>query len=243
MILLTNDDGIDGEGLRTLASALKKAGHEVVAVAPRENNSAVSHKLTMRERLQVSRADFGEIEAYSVMGTPADCVLIALNHLKIKPDLLISGINAGLNLGIDTIYSGTVAGATEGALCGVPSIALSQRLHPQDPPEKTSAAFRRAAQITISRLAAWLRLAQDAEAVNINLPDCEPKGYKFCPVTRSKYRTQYVETEEGLRFVECEPEFDGGGDVAYLLDGYATVTPITTDLTDFGRLEKWSRHA
>lgn len=234
-ILLTNDDGICGEGLRTLASALKKAGHDVFVCAPHENNSAVSHKLTMREKLQLSREDFDGIPAYAVSGTPTDCVLVAVNHLNFSPDLIISGINAGLNLGIDTLYSGTVAGATEGALAGIPSLALSQRLRGRCDAD----VFARAAMLTCSHLEEWLALAKEAGAVNINFPDGIEKGIKFCRVMKSKYRTRYEETAEGLRFLECVPEYDGEGDVSLLLDGYITVSPLRCDMTNDEILARW----
>lgn len=241
-ILLTNDDGIFGEGLRTLASALKRKGHHVTVVAPHENNSAVSHKITMQPGLKISREDFDGIEAYSVTGTPTDCVLLALKHLGIRPDLLISGVNAGLNLGVDTLYSGTVAGAMEGAVCGIPSIALSQRLHRAYTPEEITAAFRRACGITIEKLQDWAKLAQEARVVNINFPDCSPKGFSFCAAAKSWYQTTYY-TEEGvgLGIVSSAPQFEGEGDILYLREGYVTITPLRVDFTNDELLAEWRK--
>lgn len=239
-ILLTNDDGIDSEGIRSLAYALKNAGNEVFVVAPSENNSAVSHKINMRAPVKLVRADFGGVAAWSAGGTPADCVLIAVHHLKLRPDLLISGINTGLNLGTDTWYSGTVAGALEGAFCGIPSLALSQKLHGDR--EEIAEIFQNACKLALENLAQWYAYAQEAGAVNINFPDGAPKGTVFCRVTRSKYRTQYEDGEDGLHLLPTSADFEKGGDIDHLTKGYITVSPLTCDLTNERLLNKWRKN-
>ena len=121
-ILVTNDDGIAADGLRALADALAPLGR-VTVVAPAEESSAVGHGLTLRRPLQLREAAPGW---YSVDGTPADCVNIAVSEvIGAVPDLVVSGINNGLNIGDDVTYSGTVAGALEGVLLGTPAIAVS----------------------------------------------------------------------------------------------------------------------
>jgi len=121
-ILVTNDDGVHSEGIHVLAAALSQLG-EVTIVAPHIEASAIGHALTLRRPLRMERLANG---AYEVDGTPTDCVNVALTQLfKEPPDLIVSGINKGYNLGDDVTYSGTVSGALEGALLGVPSLAVS----------------------------------------------------------------------------------------------------------------------
>lgn len=127
-ILITNDDGIRAEGIRVLAEAAKAFG-SVTVVAPATQCSAMSHQITLRRDLVMERVDFPVpgVEAYSVDGTPADCVKAALDaRITPKPDLLLSGINNGYNVGFDIVYSGTAAAAVEGLMNGIPAIALSR---------------------------------------------------------------------------------------------------------------------
>jgi len=122
-ILVTNDDGVHSDGIHTLAEALKPLG-DVIVVAPHIEASAIGHALTLRRPLRIELLRDG---VYEVDGTPTDCVNIAFTKLyTTPPDLIVSGINKGYNLGDDVTYSGTVSGALEGALLGVPSIAVSQ---------------------------------------------------------------------------------------------------------------------
>src|SRR5688500_11912917 len=122
LILVTNDDGYRSDGVRALADALRRIG-DVTVVAPIEEASAIGHALTLRRPLRLEYIRDG---VYGVDGTPTDCVNIAIAHvLRRLPDLVVSGINKGWNLGDDVTYSGTVAGALEGALLGVPSVAVS----------------------------------------------------------------------------------------------------------------------
>src|SRR5688572_31374086 len=121
-ILVTNDDGVHAEGIRALANAVKPFG-DVTVVAPIQEASAIGHALTLRRPLRI---DTIGPQVFAVDGTPTDCVNIAITHvLKEKPDLIVSGINKGWNLGDDITYSGTVSGALEGALLAIPSIAVS----------------------------------------------------------------------------------------------------------------------
>ncbi|HCY19768.1 MAG TPA: 5'/3'-nucleotidase SurE, partial [Deltaproteobacteria bacterium] len=122
MILVSNDDGIHSEGIKALARALKRVG-DVFVVAPDRERSAASHSLTLHRPLRVEKIG---INSYAVDGTPTDCINIAVNGiLKKRPDLVVSGINKGGNLGDDVTYSGTVSAAMEGTLLGIPSFAIS----------------------------------------------------------------------------------------------------------------------
>ena len=128
-ILVTNDDGVHSEGIRRWPTRWRRLG-DVTVVAPIQEASAIGHALTLRRPL---RLDTIGPKVFAVDGTPTDCVNIAITHvLKGKPDLIVSGINKGWNLGDDVTYSGTVSGALEGALLGIPSIAVSAQRVPKD---------------------------------------------------------------------------------------------------------------
>ncbi len=128
VILVTNDDGVSSAGIHALAAALKPLG-SVTVVAPTQEASAIGHALTLRRPLRIEDHGPG---LFAVDGTPTDCVNLGVDIiLKQKPDLVVSGINKGWNLGDDVTYSGTVAGAMEGALLGIPSIAVSLEAHRQ----------------------------------------------------------------------------------------------------------------
>lgn len=239
-ILLTNDDGIDGEGLKVLAAALIEKGHDLFIVAPKENNSAVSHKIHMRSAISLEkRAE----NVYALGGTPADCVLVALCYLKLKPDIILSGINTGVNVGSDVLYSGTVAGALEGAQNEIPSIAFSQYLRTWFKEEDVSAALCRAASIAVEKLPQWAELAHDTGAININFPPRDPLGFVFCKQAHTYYNTSYTMTPEGLRMDFNPPEPAGEGDIPKLKEGYVTLTPLQTDMTDYKTLAKWEKRA
>ncbi|HYZ72137.1 MAG TPA: 5'/3'-nucleotidase SurE, partial [Chthoniobacterales bacterium] len=124
-VLLTNDDGFDAPGLRTLTEVAEELAEEVWIVAPNYDQSGTSHSLSLHSPLRISQKDERK---YSVSGTPGDCVAIAVRHLMVsgRPELILSGINRGANLGIETVFSGTVGAAMAGLLLGIPSMALSQ---------------------------------------------------------------------------------------------------------------------
>lgn len=237
-ILLTNDDGIDGEGLHALAHALKEKGHDLLIAAPSENNSAVSHKITMRSAIPMKQL---APNIYAIGGTPVDCVLVALCYLNFRPDLILSGINAGVNVGSDVHYSGTVAGAMEGTLDGIPSIALSQYLHTWFGAENVRLALDRAAATTAENLPKWVELAKEAGMVNINFPAQELKGYRFCKQAHTFYNTGYELKEDGLHMLFNPPQSASDGDISLLKEGYVTITPLKTDLTDYEMLLKWEK--
>src|ERR1700675_2245408 len=167
-ILVTNDDGYRSDGIRALVQALRDVG-EVTTVAPVLEASAVGHALTLRHPLRLESI---EDHVFAVDGTPTDCVNIAATHVfKGLPDLIVSGINKGWNLGDDVTYSGTVAGAFEGALLGVPALAVSLRATPGDYD------FSFAAQAAAIYGEAILRQPLPTRMfLNINVPGGEPKG-------------------------------------------------------------------
>ena len=229
-ILVTNDDGVRSEGIHVLASALERLG-EVTIVAPHIEASAIGHALTLRRPL---RMDCLKERVYEVDGTPTDCVNIAITQLyHAMPDLVVSGINKGYNLGDDVTYSGTVAGAMEGALLGVPSIAVSieRSTGPYD--------FGPAAAAAASIAEAVLHHGLPSRVfLNINVPPGTPKGVQVTVQAKRNHVTvvaeridprnqHYYWIEEG----ENNWEPHDRSDYQAVRDGFVSVTPLQPDLT------------
>jgi 5'-nucleotidase len=234
-ILVTNDDGYRSEGIHALARALREVG-DVTIVAPTTEASAIGHALTLR---QVLRLDKIEDRVFSVDGTPTDCVNVAVTQVfDGLPDLVVSGINKGWNLGDDVTYSGTVAGALEGALLGMPSIAVSLR--------QTRGAydFSYAARAAAVFAESMLRHPLPARTfLNINVPKGQPKGYRVTVQAKRNHVTSvserhdpkgrpYYWIEEGQN--EWEPH--DRSDYQAVRDGYISVTPLKPDLTAYDAL-------
>jgi 5'-nucleotidase len=238
-ILLTNDDGIYAPGLRALRPELRKLG-EVVVVAPATEQSAVGHSVTLTTPLVVQEVlDEGQKPlGWAVEGRPADCVKLALRELLPEPpDLIVSGLNAGSNAGINVLYSGTVAAAIEGAFFRCTSIACSleyTRARPLDFPRAAELARRVIEQILAHRPAA-------GSLFNVNIPSLERgpvRGIRVVPQNVAPYvetydrRTDprgrvYFWTNPGF----CCPEPHPDTDVTALAEGYITVTPLQFNLT------------
>ncbi|GAB6110774.1 5'/3'-nucleotidase SurE [Desulfomicrobium salsuginis] len=235
-ILLTNDDGIRAVGLRALYAALVKAGHRVHVAAPMTEQSAVGHSVTLFSPLRVREVEEPGFSGLGISGTPADCVKLALSHLLPKrPDMIVSGINAGANVGVDVLYSGTVSAATEGALAGIPAMAVSvDDYHP----EELSAQAGYAAGMLEGGF--WSSFPNQC-VLNVNFPAgalADAKGLRVCRQTSCTYRDWYDERNDprgnpyywlcGVIPPEnVEPDTDRDS----LSRGYITVTPLTFDLT------------
>ena len=229
-ILVTNDDGYRSEGITALAGALAALG-AVTIVAPTTEASAIGHALTLRRPLRLESIGPG---IFAVDGTPTDCVNIAITQvLKGLPDLVVSGINKGWNLGDDVTYSGTVAGALEAALLGVPSIAVSLSMSRGDYDFGPSA--RAASRMAEAILAHPL---PSRTFLNINVPSGDPKGYRVTVQAKRNHITSVAERhdpkghayywiEEGQD--EWEPH--DRSDYQAVRDGYISVTPLQPDLT------------
>jgi 5'-nucleotidase len=235
-ILVTNDDGYRSAGIRALADALAPLG-EVTIVAPVEEASAIGHALTLRRPLRLERiAD----RLFCVDGTPTDCVSLAVTQIyKGLPDLVVSGINKGWNLGDDVTYSGTVAGALEAALLGVPGIAVSLKATRGDYDFGPSALAAATMAETLLR-----RPLPSRVLLNINLPGGVPKGYRVTVQAKRNHITQvserhdpkgrsYYWIEEGQD--EWEPH--DRSDYQAVRDGYISLTPLHPDLTAHYALE------
>ncbi|OFW16783.1 MAG: 5'/3'-nucleotidase SurE [Acidobacteria bacterium RIFCSPLOWO2_12_FULL_67_14] len=229
-ILVTNDDGVASEGIRALAEALAPLG-EVTIVAPVQEASAIGHALTLRRPLRLERV---APAIYSVDGTPTDCVNVAISHvLRGKPDLIVSGINKGWNLGDDVTYSGTVSGALEGALLGIPGIAVStQNNRNQFDFEPAARAARLVAEAVLER--GIPRLA----FLNVNAPFGPNKGFRATVQAKRNHVTvvdkridprgrPYYWIEEGENAWEPHDR----SDYQAVRDGYVSVTPLQPDMT------------
>jgi 5'-nucleotidase len=229
-ILVTNDDGYRSDGIRALADALRVLG-DVVIVAPVEEASAIGHALTLRRPLRLDSVEAG---VYSVDGTPTDCVNLAVTQVfKSLPDLVVSGINKGWNLGDDVTYSGTVAGALEAALLGVPSLAVSLRS------TRGTYDFTYAADIAATLAEAVLRSPLPARTfLNVNVPKGQPKGVRVTVQATRNHVTSIAERHDpkGRAYFWIEEGQDAWhahdrSDYQAVRDGYVSITPLHPDMT------------
>lgn len=243
LILLTNDDGVRSPGIRVLASALKTLGR-VVVVAPDRNRSAVGHALTLERPL---RAEEIKADVFAVDGTPTDCINLGIYALiNEKPNLVVSGINRGSNVGDDITYSGTVCAAMEASLMGLPAIAVSLdclQFQPDD--------LNRAADFTSQLAKHILQHGLPADTfLNVNVPAAECRGVQLTRQGKRKYGDAVTIKQDprGRHYY-----WIGGGDVGFesipgsdcnaLNEKNISVTPLHTNLTNdasFAALENWS---
>jgi len=241
--LLTNDDGVAAEGLWALWRAASRLG-SVSVVAPMVERSGAGHSITVWDSLEVRPVEFdGKAAGYAVGGTPADCVRLALRWgLTPRPDVVLSGVNAGANLGVHVLYSGTVAAAREGAMQGVPSVAVSVGGGAGE------WAFDVAADMACSALAGYFeRISRGEDApklMNVNVPSRPPKeirGVKLAPQCAWAYREGAEQEGDGAWRFTGGNDVDGeaaGTDLAWWRAGYVTVTPLLHDLTDHAWLRR-----
>lgn len=238
-ILLTNDDGINAEGIQVLARHLEK-DNEVIIAAPSEQRSASSHSITVRTGIFVKEEKIDGIKsrAYSIGGTPADCVRLAVDRLVGgKVDLVMSGINQGYNVGIDVVYSGTVSAAIEAAICKIPSIAVSLGVVDEECDYNIPADF--AEKILNTARDKYLK---DDVVLNLNVPNLkreELKGIKVCKTGFKMYDDTYMEKHDDDNKIRYYQQGKLTGydveetDLYYIKRGYATLTPLHYDLTNY----------
>lgn len=243
-LLLTNDDGISAEGLHVLARELEKE-HEVIIAAPDNQRSACGHSITITRPLAIKEVKLEGIKskAYSIDGTPADCVRFSIDKLiQDKIDMVVSGINKGVNLGTDVIYSGTVSAAIEAAIYKIPSIAISSEF--QGDKENYALAARTVAEV-ISK--AGTKYIKDDVVLNINVPlvrEEDIKGIKVCPIGVRTYNNAFIEHKDDSGNVSYEiigsvkDISQQETDVAYFKERYITLTPLHYDLTNFKILKE-----
>lgn len=247
-ILITNDDGILAPGLAALYHATHDLG-QVDVVAPADVQSATSHAISVKKPMAVQRVHVNnDFHGWSVAGRPADCVKLAMIELlDARPDVVLSGINAGANTGVNVLYSGTVAAAREGALFGVPSVAFSLELSEE-------LDFTRAARYARQVLDAILASGpSDGSCLNVNIPALDrgtPRGVRCChqaPVSwEEHYRQQPEPDGRTIYWLDGwmrDPEENSACDMGAIRDGYISVTPLHADLTDHRELTTIQRWA
>lgn len=250
-ILLTNDDGVFAAGIQALALELsEKGGHRVTIVAPDSERSGAGHSFTFLSPLranQVTLAGLSQVDAYAVNGTPTDCVKVGIGNLAQRPDCILSGINHGQNLGVDTTYSGTVSAAMEGALLGVPSMAVSLAGPGLEFGAGPLDGFAPAAQAAHKLLHAFLQSGSFLWNVNVpSLPAEQIKGVRYTPLAHQVYDGKYIEREDphGRKYywTPVSATYLHGPaedcDVRWVEEGYIAVTPLLTDFTDYGALTR-----
>lgn len=254
-ILLTNDDGIDAPGIEALYDALQGLG-EIVPIAPATVQSATSHGITFHEPLMTEEVVVNDrMNGIAVDGRPADCVKLALRAIwqerygeGSRPDITISGMNSGANVGINIIYSGTVAAAVESAFLGVPAIAVSLHLG-----DRSQIRYGRAAEIARKAIDRVLQHRLDRHGViNINVPRVEsddmpvpeirvvemniaPGADGYERRVSPDGKVYYWSMGSGMEFTHTTPD----SDVEALLERYITITPLSYALTDYARLQTW----
>lgn len=247
-ILCTNDDGIHAHGLKVIEEIARALSDDVWIVAPELDQSGVSHSMSMNDPLRLREV---APKHFAVRGTPTDCVIMGVRHLMLehRPDLVLSGVNRGRNAAEDVTYSGTIAGAMEGTILGIPSVSMSQEygIESRQRPHWATA-LRHGPEIIRNLLATGI---PPATLVNVNFPDCPPDDVKGIAVTRQGARNldllRIDERRDGrgnpyywiafMRGVKAE-ESAADTDLGALAAGYVSVTPLRLDLTDTVFAEK-----
>ena len=249
-VLLTNDDGIQATGINVLRKALLEVpGVDLSVIAPNSNRSATARSITTREPLWVEEIEFEDgTTGFATDGTPVDCVRFSILGLTDRPELIVSGINHGTNLGDDITYSGTVAAALEGVVLGIPALAASQQSLGGEMD------FRAGLRFDFDEAARFVaRLVEELETVpvpdgtllNINAPGGDAKGARVCRLGKRIYRDKLEQVdsdEDGRKRYRIYGERPGhheeeGTDFAALSEGLIAVTPLHFDLTDESGIE------
>lgn len=246
-LLVTNDDGIHAKGIYALVRELEKY-HEVIVVAPDDQRSACSHSITLTKPIIVREVKLEGLKskAFSVSGTPADCVRIAVDQiLKDNVDMVVSGINRGFNLGTDVLYSGTVSAAVESAVFKIPAVAVSTDV--TDNLEDYQTAAEAAADIILK--ASKNGIKNDV-VLNLNvplLPKEQLSGIKICRIGGRNYNDTFVQikSENGDMIYEVRGEIsdleDQDVDTCFIKKGYITLTPLHYDMTNFNLINNVGR--
>jgi 5'-nucleotidase len=239
-ILVTNDDGIHAPGLKVCEEIARELSEDVWVIAPEFDQSGVSHSLTLNDPLRLRQV--GE-RHFAVKGTPTDCVIMGARHvLPEQPDLVISGVNRGRNAAEDVLYSGTVAGAQEAAVLGIPAFALSQA---HSAANKSQPHWKTAREHAPEILHRVLKQGIPRDVlVNVNFPDCPPGAVKGVSVVNQGKRDQqllHIDARHDGRGNPyywiayargTKPSGRDGSDLAALNDNRISVTPLRLDLTD-----------
>jgi 5'-nucleotidase len=238
-ILVTNDDGVHAPGLEVAARIARELSSDVWVIAPETDQSGSAHSLTLADPIRLRQVDE---RRFAVRGTPTDCIIMGLKVvIGEKPDLVISGVNRGQNVADDVTYSGTVAGAMEGTLLGIPSIALSQAFGAETRDEPHWATAETHAPAVIAKLIETG--FGNGTLFNVNFPDCPPDEVQGTVVTRMGRRVPdwlRIESRRDARgfpyywigFQRSKMEPAKGTDLAAMEGNRISVTPLSLDLTD-----------
>ncbi|RJX36308.1 MAG: 5'/3'-nucleotidase SurE [Desulfarculus sp.] len=247
-LLITNDDGAYAPGIKTLYRALAPE-HEVWVVAPETEQSAVGHAITLADPIRVHPlTPESGMQGWAVAGTPADCVKLGVHELLPQPpQMVLSGINLGANVGVNLLYSGTVSAATEGAILGLPALSISLASHaPFD--------FSFAASLAARLVAAFPGLGvPPGVSLNVNVPALPPEkiqGVRFCRQSTARLEERFLRRTDPRGHVyywQAGEKMGGEGDdltdYPALRQGYVTITPVGPDLTRHRLLEDLRQHS
>lgn len=228
VILVTNDDGVKAEGIKILVEKIKQYETDVYVVAPMYEQSASSHRLTLRRGMKCEKMNdiIEGVPTYALDGTPADCVLFALRELKIDFDIVLSGINRGYNLGDDIIYSGTFAAAQEALMRNKKAIAMSCKY----------TSFEGAKYFDeVYDFIKKNNLLDEPVVLNVNFP-ANAKGIKITHQAKSTYQTYYVKKEDNLYYTMCDTTIplneEPNGDIQTIKNGYISISPLGINYTN-----------
>ena len=237
-ILISNDDVVFAPGITALVKAFAGCGHEVFVCAPDSQRSAASHSLTIGRKLTAKEITMeGAAKAYAISGTPADCVKLGLTVLCPDAQAVVSGVNHGCNVGTDVLYSGTVAAAMEGAICGRPAMAVSQMDRRVGFDQAAALAVRVFETMTAHPI-------PPLSVLSLNCPEQEDiRGIVTARLEQLHYTESYVPEAPGSMTFVLSGEVDASRrqseDYAKLTQGYATVTIVHADMTDHAATEAW----
>lgn len=242
-ILITNDDGIQADGIIALAKAIKEIAN-VYVVAPDTQRSATGHAITIHNPIMIKEEYIDDnIKAYSISGTPADCVKLGIESIfkDVNIDLVLSGINNGANLGTDVIYSGTVSAAIEGLIQNKPSIAISYDSFKVSNEEYITASKH--VVNLVNNIKNNMHIFDDC-ILNVNIPDRDIKGFKITKLGIRKYENDIEERQSphGKRYVWIGGKIkeiiqEENSDISAIENGYISITPINIDMTNMNKIE------
>ena len=238
-VLVCNDDGINSEGIIALALMLSKKGYNVTVFAPDGNRSCFAHSITFFREVVIEKTQFvNDIPAFSLSGTPADCVKYAITHSKTKFDVVCSGINHGSNLGTAVHYSGTVSACFEANLLGVKAIAFSC-------PEYKKGDFDAVAEICVDIMERYYSSLDTTFTLNVNVPPIKigevVAGERITPLGERRYSDDYEFVKENTFIVTGDPipvDNPEDCDVEWFYKNYVTITPVLLDRTAYSIIDR-----